>query len=193
MSSRRWFSGPLLAGVASVVVLAVSGCGGDGGAGKDEVASADRGKAATRAAEDNAGEMAKYVEGQRKYVECLRGEGFDVPDPDANGQVEMGDAGEWKRDPKSRRALEKCSEFSLPVPDSLEEEMQPELTEEEIEKNRRYSTCMQENGAPDFPDIGEDGHFEEVSWDPTSAGGKRAQRKCAPILGLPENPGPAQG
>ncbi|MEV0491138.1 hypothetical protein [Streptomyces atratus] len=72
-------------------------------------------------------------------------------------------------------------------------ETQPELAKEEIRKNQQYAECMQEHGAPDFPDTGADGHFRDVTWDSTSAGAKRATRACASIIGIPDNAPTPQG
>ncbi|WP_030613709.1 hypothetical protein [Streptomyces sclerotialus] len=186
MASRRWFGGRLLVGAVSVVALTVTGCGGGGDEG-DEIASAGNGKPSAGTSKGGTSELAEYVEGQRKWVACLRKEGLDVPDPDAKGQVDFGDNAKWKRDQKALKAQEKCADLSLPVPESVQKEQQPELSEEEIEKNRRYATCMQEHGAADFPDTGEDGHFRDVQWDSTSAGAKRAARQCGSIIGIPSD------
>lgn len=187
---RRPVGRAFLVGAASVVALALTGCGG--GDGSEKVASAKDGGAPKGDAVDR-GELAEYVEGRRKWVACLREKGIEAPDPDAKGQVELGDARLLKSDAKSRRALEECSDVAPPVPESLEKSLQPELTAKEKETNKRFSTCMQENGAPDFPDVAEDGRIEDVLWDQTSAGAKRATRHCNPIIGLPADPGPGKG
>ncbi|MGY0061285.1 hypothetical protein ACWY4P_32890 [Streptomyces sp. LZ34] len=181
---RRFAARVWPAVVVSVVALGLAGCGGGGGGG-DEVASAQDGKRASGASKAGEGEVARYVEGQRKYVKCLREEGLDVPDPDAKGRIEFGDARELKADPKFRRAQEQCSEFSLPVPEELEKDARPELSAKEIATQKRYAKCMQDNGAPDFPDAGDDGHFDDKVWNQTSAGAKRATRTCGPIIGAP--------
>jgi hypothetical protein len=190
MSSRRWFTGPLSA-VAVSVALAVTGCGG--GHEKEEVASAHHGGASAHASRDASGELATYVEGQRKWVACLRHEGLDVPDPDAKGLVDLGHDPKWKSDPTAVKAQQKCAHLSLPVPEDLEKEQRPKLSKKEAAKNRRYSECMQEHGAPDFPDIDANGYFQQITWDSASAGGKRATRVCAPILGIPADAGTPKG
>ncbi|MDT0546888.1 MULTISPECIES: hypothetical protein [Streptomyces] len=189
---RRFAARAWPAVVVSVVALGLAGCGGGGGDG-DEVASARSGKRSSGGSKAGDGEVARYVEGQRKYAECLRGKGLDVPDPDAKGRIEYGDVRELKADPKFRAAQEKCSEYSLPVPEELEKETRPELSAKEIATKKRYSACMQENGAPDFPDTGDEGYFDEKMWDQTSAGAKRAIRTCAPIIGAPADPGKGKG
>lgn len=188
MSSRRWsgVSLPTATVSVSLLMLALTGCGGDGNEGR-EVASAGSAKTSTSAPKQASDELSEYVDARRTWVACLRDEGFDVPDPDAKGQVDFGDNLEWKRDPKALKAQEKCADLNKPVPEGLEKEMQPELTEAEAEKNRRYSTCMQEKGAPDFPDTGQDGRFQDATWDSTSAGAKRATRECGSIIGIPDD------
>ncbi|MFG2560921.1 hypothetical protein [Streptomyces sp. NPDC048496] len=192
-SSCRRFGGRLvLAGVASVVALVVTGCGGGGNEG-DGVASAGGDKTGDKASTSASSELADYVEAQRKWVGCLRGEGFDAPDPDTKGNVDLGDASKWKRDPKALKAQEKCSNLLVPVPESVEKAQQPELTKEEIRKNQQYAKCMQEHGAPDFPDTGADGRMLDITWDSTSAGAKRATRTCGPIIGIPSDAPTPQG
>ncbi|MDX3232784.1 hypothetical protein [Streptomyces sp. ME19-01-6] len=189
---RRFAARVWPAVVVSVVALGLTGCGGGGGDG-DEVASAQGGKRASGAAKGGEGEVARYVEGQRKYAECLRDKGVDVPDPDAKGRIEFGDARELKADPTFRQAQEKCAEYSLPLPEELEKETRPELSAKEIATKKRYAKCMQESGAPDFPDTDDEGYFDEKMWDQTSAGAKRATRTCAHIIGRPANPGKGKG
>ncbi|WP_307826428.1 hypothetical protein [Streptomyces pactum] len=180
----------LLAGVVWAAALTLSGCGGGGET--QGVASARDGGAPKGGSADR-GELAEYIEGRRAWVACLRKEGVEAPDPDAKGRVDLGDARLVKSDPKTRRALEKCADLAPPVPESLEKLLQPELTAREKETNKRFSKCMQDNGAPDFPDVAEDGRIEDVVWDQTSAGAKRATRHCNPIIGLPADPGPGKG
>ncbi|MFF4141608.1 hypothetical protein ACFY0A_09450 [Streptomyces sp. NPDC001698] len=181
-----------LAGMASVVALTVAGCGG-GGTGGDEIASAGNGRSSAGSAKGSSGELADYIEAQRKWVGCLRDAGLDAPDPDAHGKVDLGDQSKWKRDPKALKAQETCAKLSVPVPESVEQAQQPELSKEEISKNEKYASCMQEHGAPDFPDTDDTGHFQDVTWDSTSAGAKRATRACASIIGVPSNAPTPQG
>ncbi|MFD8382094.1 hypothetical protein ACFV2X_26805 [Streptomyces sp. NPDC059679] len=196
---RRFAARAWPAVVVSVVALGLSGCGGGGGGG-DEVASAGDGRTRAGSSKAGDGEIARYVEGQRRFVKCLREEGLEVPDPDAKGHIDFGDARELKADPKFTRAQVKCEKFSLPVPEELERQERPKLSAKEIATRKRYAECMQENGVPEAPDVGDDGYSDEdfqndgkMSWDPTSARAKRAIRICAPIIGDPVNPGKGKG
>ena len=187
MDSRRWVKGPVLVGVAALVV-ALGGCGGGDDKAEPEVASApDAGgsAAASGAPKQATDEMTEYVEGRRAWVRCLRAEGLDVPDPDAKGQVELGDAATWKRDPKSVAAQQKCASLVVTVPESVERAARPKLGKDEVEKKRNYSKCMQEKGAPDFPDTDDDGYFQELTWDQSSPAATRAARECGAIIGIP--------
>ncbi|MFE0424491.1 hypothetical protein [Streptomyces sp. NPDC058953] len=192
MNGRRGRSaGRTVAGAAAVALsVLLTGCGGDGGDGsKDEVAAVDEKKAAENQKKKIESELSVYIDAQRKYVGCMRENGVDVSDPDAKGRVTYGGANkELKSDPEFIKAGEVCAKFNTIVPDSLEREMNPKPTEKEIGNRKRYSICMQENGAPDFPDARDDGSYEEVPWDSAAAGARRAGRKCEPILGpVPKN------
>ncbi|MET8747737.1 hypothetical protein [Streptomyces sp. NPDC004728] len=162
------------------VLMAVAGCSDTGGGGADEVANVSGGKpSAKTTTEQVESELAEYIDGMRAWVGCMREAGVDLPDPDAKGNVKIDiPATEWKREPKYLRAQEKCVDKQPSLSDSLEKAQQPEPTEEEKAKRREYATCMQDNGAPDFPDVGEDGYFVEENWDSTSAGAKSASRTC---------------
>lgn len=184
--ARMW-----LVGVASVMTLALTGCGG-GGESHEEVATVGKPSAGSSGS-GGTSELAEYVEAQRKWVACLRKGGVDVPDPDARGKVDLGDQPGWKRDPKALKAQEKCADFSVPVPESVEKAQQPELSAKEKKQHKEFAHCMQEHGASDFPDTDKDGNFQDGTWDMTSAGAKRAQRTCGSIIGVPTAAPSAKG
>ncbi|WP_406133659.1 hypothetical protein [Streptomyces zaomyceticus] len=198
----------LLAAAASVVAFALTGCGdgGDEGAqiptagdastsGTSGGASAGTGTGtATGGNGSGKDEVAVYVEGRRAWVKCLRENGIDAPDPDANGQVELGDAGALKKNPTFIKASQKCAPLSPPVPKEIERRLAPKLTPEQIRTQFAYASCMQKNGAPDFPDPEPDGNvYGDVQWDSTTAAAKQAARACAPIIGDPVEQGPGKG
>lgn len=200
----------LLAATASVMAFAVTGCGSDDGGAKvptagDGTSSASAGTTGGSGASGGGGgaggadEIAAYIEGQRTYVACMRENGIDLPDPDAKGRIDYGNAGNagaMKKDPKFLGASQKCASLAPPVPESLEKANNPKLTPEQLKVRRDYADCMQKNGAPDFPDPGPDGDWGGSSgseWDQTSAGAQRATRICAPINGDPTNPPPGKG
>ncbi|WP_369036819.1 hypothetical protein [Streptomyces adonidis] len=188
----------LLAVAASVMAFALTGCGG--GDGGSKVPTAASGGATTAsggaAAGDGAGDdVAAYVAAQGKYVKCLRDNGIDAPDPDAQGNIDFGGGDNvraLKKDPKFQAASEACAEFVTAVPESVEKGNQPALTAAQIKVKQEYATCMQKNGAADFPDPGPDG-LGQGEWDQTSAGAKRATRICGPIVGVPATAAPGKG
>jgi hypothetical protein len=51
----------------------------------------------------------EYVEQQRRFAQCMRENGLpDFPDPDANGQIELGHGEGGYGDPKVDEAMEAC-------------------------------------------------------------------------------------
>ncbi|WP_225803026.1 hypothetical protein [Streptomyces sp. NK15101] len=190
----------LLAAAAAVTAFALTGCGGDGGDETGKIPTAGDGTSSAGTGKGTAGggngkdEVAVYIEGVRAYVKCLRENGIDAPDPDANGQVELGDAGALKKNPTFVKAQQKCSSLHPPVPAEIERRLAPKLTPEQIKKQFEYADCMQKNGAPDFPDPEPDGNvYGDVQWDSSTAAAKRAARTCAPIIGNPVEQGPGKG
>ena len=200
----------LLAAAAAGMALALTGCGGGGDEGTGKIPTAVEGTASggtsggtsdgtgkTTATGSGSGkdEVAAYIDAQRAWVKCLRASGIDAPDPDENGQVDLGDARPLKSNPASRAALEKCSKNKAGVPAEIERRLAPKLTPEQIKKQFEFADCMQKNGAPDFPDPEPDGHTygDAQQWDSTTAAAKQASRTCAPIIGHPTEQGPGKG
>ncbi|MFF0017814.1 hypothetical protein [Streptomyces sp. NPDC005374] len=184
--------------MALAAAFALAGCGGGGGDGGSEVPTAEDGTvraSGTASARTSGDDVSAYVEAQRAYVKCLRDNGIDAPDPDARGNVDFGGGGKLlalKKNPKFRTATEKCAEFQVAVPESVENGNQPSLSAEQVEVKREYAACMQKNGAADFPDPGSDG-LGQGEWDQTSASAKRAIRICGPIVGVPADASPGKG
>ncbi|MFF7778583.1 hypothetical protein ACFZCG_29710 [Streptomyces tanashiensis] len=192
----------LLAAAAAVTAFALTGCGGGGGDGAGKIPTAGDGTSSTGTGKATNGsgsgsgkdEVAAYVEAKRAYVKCLRENHIEAPDPDANGQVDLGDAGALKKNPAFIRASEKCGPLNPPVPAEIERRLAPKLTPEQIKTQFAYADCMQKNGAPDFPDPEPDGNvYGDVQWDSTTAAAKQAARTCAPIIGDPVEQGPGKG
>ncbi|MEU4067335.1 hypothetical protein AB0F25_33885 [Streptomyces wedmorensis] len=182
----------LLAAAAAAMAFALTGCG-DGGGEAGRIPTAG-GTTAGQASGSGKDEVAAYVEGRRAYVKCLRENGIDAPDPDANGQVDLGDGVALKKNPTFLTASEKCASLSPPVPEEIERRLAPKLTPEQIKTQFAFADCMQKNGAPDFPDPSPDGNvYGDVQWDSTTAAAKQAARTCAPIIGRPVDQGPGKG
>jgi hypothetical protein len=192
---RRQVRGPvLLATAATVALLTLTGCGG--GAEEPNVASANPSGATATTGVPPSDAVVKYVESKRQWVKCLREQGFDLPDPDARGHVEI--SGEQnkklKADRKWLEAQKKCQEFQLPVPAELEEKEEP-ATPEQIEHRREYAKCIRANGASDWPDPNANGEWP--NWSGSRADDatvNRALQICDPVLDgkAPTTPDPSR-
>lgn len=184
LRGRRWRTISL---GAAVLIVALAGCGG---ADKQPgVATAGRPAAQPSGpASATSGVVAEYVEAQRQWVSCLREQGFDLPDPDAKGFVDLRAPGiPTKTDPKWTAAQKTCAKYNVPVPEELEEKSV--WTAEQIAHRRAYAKCMRENGVPDFPDPNPDGNWprdrdgdgSQVSEQQVAAQ-FRAGQICDPVL-----------
>jgi hypothetical protein len=164
------------------LAAAVAGCGGGGTEPGVATAGTPTGPGSPTAG-SNA--VTEYVESKRRWVACLRGESYSLPDPDAKGNVDLSRVGiTAKTDPKWVAAQRKCQEFLLPVPAELEES--PVLSPQEIAWAREYAKCVRANGVSDFPDPGPDGHRPrpENPREPSpqeAAASLRAHDICAPV------------
>jgi hypothetical protein len=81
----------------------------------------------------------------RRFAECLRGRGIDVPDPQPGEQVELPD-----KDDRTRAALRACAQFAPPSRPENESAFDPAAS-------RAYAACIRQQGFPDFPDPDERG------------------------------------
>ncbi|MER7955519.1 hypothetical protein [Streptomyces sp. NPDC096030] len=190
----------LTAAAASVMALALTGCGSDDGGSEVPTAGGATTAASASGGGDGGGssapdgELAAYLDGKRAFVKCLRENGIDAPDPDAKGRIDFGDTAALKKNPAFLKASQTCASLNPPVPESVEKSLAPKLSPEQIKVRREYADCMQKNGAPDFPEPGPDGNvYGEAQWDQTSAAAERATRTCAPIIGAPADQGPGKG
>lgn len=176
------------AGAAAMLVLALSACGGAAEAPSVATAASPSAQP-TGSAGAVSGVVAQYIEAQRQWVNCLRKEGYELPDPDAKGYVDLGAVPgiPKKTDPKWLAAHVKCKDFDMPVPEELEEKAPP-LTVEQVAHRREYAKCMRANGMPDWPDPGPDGE-----WSQDESSGReltpqeqqanmRALQICDPVL-----------
>lgn len=177
------------------LIAVASACGQHG----EPVASLrpdGRSEAAT-AEPDSAAALARYVKQMKAYVVCLRNHGLpSVADPDAYGGVTV-DTSKASRGALARSRLS-CQHLEVPMPPEVQALVKgkklPPPTEAEKEITRKYSACMQANGAPDFPDPGPDGAItQDQEWDQLAPGVAGATATCAPIIGEPVNPGPGVG
>lgn len=152
---------PLAAlGTAVVLALALAACGTDTTE-DDGVASLDGGTAggaataASDGAPEGASDPADTEEELLAYVECLRGEGLDVPDPsvDGDGDVTLGGPGGGGAgaEPPDPEELEAATEVCGELPEGAVAGV-AELDSAEFEDAAlAFAECMRENGV-DVPD-----------------------------------------
>jgi hypothetical protein len=177
-------------GVLALTIAAVAGCDGAEG---PKVVSA--GGTPTIAATSDV--VGTYVDAIRVWVVCLRGEGIKVSDPDPRGEITYeGDIQRLKSDPKFIGAQQKCKGLYPPMPAELLQ--RPPLTPEQIKAEQEYAKCMQQNGAPDFPDPNADGYFPEPpngqpGWRQDTEAAMKALKKCEPIVTGISSPGVSVG
>lgn len=129
-----------LIAVPLLLVAAVSGCAADKK--EQQVASAGgKPSAGASAPVDNAALG-------RKFAQCMRTAGIEMPDPGPDGMVAMPAtaAGDEASGKKMDAAMEKCREF---LPNGGEP---PKASAEDLAKARDYAKCVRENGVPSFPD-----------------------------------------
>jgi hypothetical protein len=80
----------------------------------------------------------------RKFAQCMREQGIEVPDPGPDGMVPL--QVDLANKDKIAAASSKCREF---LPNGGEP---PKMSAEDIAKRRDFAKCARENGLPDFPD-----------------------------------------
>ena len=133
------FAVPLLLSV----VAALGGCTakGNDGPGVASAGGTFATGAASAAPEDDAALG-------RRFAQCMRGEGVDMPDPGPNGGLAMpATRPEYQEAMKKTEAAgEKCREF---LPNGGEP---PKASAEDLAKARDYAKCIRDNGIPGFPD-----------------------------------------
>jgi len=80
----------------------------------------------------------------RKFAQCMREQGVDMPDPGPDGMVGL--SVDKANQEKLTAASSKCREF---LPNGGEP---AKMSAEDIAKRRDFAKCIRENGLPDFPD-----------------------------------------
>lgn len=138
-----------------------------------------------------------YVTAMQKYADCLRDNGLpDLADPNQFGQITV--TNETVPDQSSvHDAQVACEKLAVPMPSEVKELIDSDdaaaLTPSQRRVYADYATCMQDNGAPDFPDPLPNGLPGDAAWDQLSAGAQRATGACASIIGDPAETGPGVG
>ena len=181
MKVRGWASAGVVVLAALALALAVSACGGGG-----EGSASGGSKAGS-----------ERREGALKFAQCMREQGIDHPDPDANGLFRIEpDQGFDPQSAKFREAMEACEKYLAATgpPPELSDEDRKKLEEQML----AFAKCMRKQGI-DLPDPkfgGEGGGFAfEVGpngVDPHDPDYRAAEQKCrqySPELNPPQASG----
>jgi hypothetical protein len=159
-----------LAALVLAGLLAACGSDGDSSDGSDDVASVSGDDSDEQAQGDD---QADTEEELLDWVECMRDEGIDIPDPtrdedgnlviegpgirlgggDSDGSTssddEGGDGDEPNVDPEEMdAAMETCGEPPALGPNDISEEDRQEMEENAL----AFAECMRDEGIEDFPD-----------------------------------------
>lgn len=175
MRTRRLGAGGALAVLAFAVLafaLLLAACGGGGGG--NGVASAG-GQSASQSNKGGKGKptKAEKEEAGRKFAQCMREHGIDIPDPkfDENGgPVVFNDAangGGQGQPPADQQKLEQankdCEHFMKGVVNGSGRKPDPAEQKKIQEQALAFAKCMREHGI-DFPDpqFGENGEMTQA-------------------------------
>jgi len=160
----------LIAVPMMLLVVALSGCVGDEK--EQQIASAGGGVKPSGGASVAPDDVAQG----RKFAQCMRAAGIDMPDPGPDGMagIPAQAAGDEVKVKKMDAAMEKCREL---LPNGGEP---PKASAEDLAKARDYAKCIRENGLPSFPDP--DAETGAFRIDPDKAGDLKkmseAAKKC---------------
>ncbi len=197
---------------ALALTLLLGACGGDGGA--DGVATLG-GENASSASDNGSGSgdggeltEEETQEAFRKFAQCMRDHGVNMPDPqfeggtDGGGLIVRGDAAAGSEDAEPERVEEAdkaCQQHLQGVVDSRKGQLDPEEEERMKQRALDFAKCMREHGI-DMPDpqFGEGGKVTQQiggpdggGIDPTDPEFQEAQEECADEAGMPKG-GPGE-
>ncbi|WP_369036454.1 hypothetical protein [Streptomyces adonidis] len=154
---RRRLTRRIPAATAAVLLAAglLAGCGGGGDDGPDIASVAESGSAGgggeTAAAADKS-----EVEQAQEFVDCLRGEGLEVEDPDpVTGELNLQALATADADRDTlMKAFQACQDKA---PQSLQDQASQAP---DTEQQKEFAQCMRDNGV-DMDDPGPDGFTPE--------------------------------
>ncbi|MCY0924085.1 MULTISPECIES: hypothetical protein [unclassified Streptomyces] len=126
-----------LASAAMGMALALSACGGGGGGSSDDVASAGGEKKPSADAPQKEKSPEEMQKARLKYASCMREQGIDMPDPDADGQ-QVAQPADAK---KFQAAVDKCKQF-MPNADG----QAPGYSPEQKAKDVKLAQCLRGKG-----------------------------------------------
>jgi hypothetical protein len=185
----RWV---LAACAVGLLVLLLAACGGGGGS-DDGVASASEETSGSDDSGDDSSDEGSASDSEEElldWVDCMRDEGIDVPDPevDADGNLTFGlgrgggGGGGGQVDPE---ALQDATEVCGEIPQSAFGGEQPDQTEVQ-DTLLEFAQCMRENGydMPD-PDFSGEGGLTSAfgDIDTNDPAFQEAAEACEDVLG----------
>ena len=197
-------TGPVLALTVLALTVLLGACGGGGGG--DGVATLG-GENAAGAGDGGSGDheptKEETEEAFRKFAQCMREHGVDMPDPqfDDDGGVMINGtatAGSEEQAPEQFEAADKeCRKHLQGVIDGRRKNIDPEQEQQMQEQALAFAKCMREHGI-DMPDPqfgGEGGQFSIALGSPDGGGldpndptFQQAQEACSKEAGM-ELPG----
>jgi hypothetical protein len=166
--------------VVAALGLFASACGGSSSEGVAQVETSETTtEGSTSTPDSGSGDAAAYSA-------CMRSNGLhEFPDPDSNGRIRLKGGPGTDLDPESARfkaAAKACEELAPPEDDALSPAEQAEAREELL----AFSSCMRENGLPDFPDPTSNAEggisITGGDFDPDSPQFKAAEMACEHLL-----------
>lgn len=158
--------------VLAVLATAAGACGGESD-GNTGVPSVSGGTAAPSASPSGA--SGEYQQ-QLAFSQCMRENGLpDYPDPDPNGQANLGNSTIDRNSTAFKNAYEACQDK---LPSGGEK---PQANTEQLAQMTQYAKCIRDNGVPDFPDPGPDG-FDPGSFPTDDPAFQQAQEACQQFL-----------
>lgn len=178
----------MTASAVGLLAVTLAACGSTEEKG-DKVASAGRPTASQSQAAD--AKPASADDGKDpflKYTQCMRDNGVDMPDPDANGGVVVDGS---KVDRETFDAAEKACQKELPNGGEMQQ-----MPAEYLNKLRAYSQCMRDHGLAKYPDPNPDGAIvtnTDDGLDPRTEEYQAAEKACRSKMPTMEELGAASG
>jgi hypothetical protein len=177
----------LCAVAAGVVVVSLSGCGGGGGGAG--VASLSAKSAAAKATDTKKKPSQQDSEAAfRKFAQCMREHGVDMPDPTVNGRqgvVKFGSPGAAIDKAKLDAAQKACQHFIDSVVQGQKRDIDPAEQAKMRDRALKFAQCMREHGVnmPD-PEFQPGGRVTQqmAGGDPNDPKFQNAQNACAKDL-----------
>ncbi|MFE3447813.1 hypothetical protein ACFXJ8_02670 [Nonomuraea sp. NPDC059194] len=152
--------------VAALPLLLAAACGS--APSTAQVASA--GEGGTASAQPSASATLSRDEAQLKFAQCMRENGVDMPDPDANGGIRI--QGKKGEQDKTEAAMKACKQY-LDQAAGERKAMDPERRDQLV----KFAQCMREHGVQ-MEDPGADGMIKMLGNQGDEQTMKAAQEAC---------------